>query len=325
MSAPAEISASEAKAEAWHGVITASLLHDLPQVPPPSVGEIRGRLAHPGLDSVLRCWQARGADGEVAAVAGVRLFTSPGMEDVAELALHVRPADRDRGLGGALLAAAAGACRDGGRRTLLCAVPAGTAAEAFFLRHGFKQVLTVRHLVLAMDGVHRAWLEELVGAGRDGYELVRWRGTVPDRHAAALARAKAAMADMPLGELDLGTQGWSAARVREMAEVIARRGDVLLTAAAVHGAEIAGYTEVVIPGGSQPRARQYDTAVVPAHRGHGLGVWVKAEMLRWLHDAYPGVREVEADNAEQNGPMLAVNEQLGLRHERDTHEYQLRL
>ncbi|WP_228390220.1 GNAT family N-acetyltransferase [Streptomyces smaragdinus] len=324
MSMLAEVPASGAGPEVWHAVIAESLAHDLPGLPAPTVGQIRGRLAHPGADSRLRCWQAPGTDGEVAAVAGVRLFTSPGQDHLAELALHVRPADRDRGLGGGLLRAAVEACRAEGRRTLFCGVPAGTAGEAFFLRHGFRQVLTVRHLVLELDGVHRAWLEELVGE-REGYALARWRGTVPDRYAEAFARAKCAMNDMPVGELDLGPVGWSAERLRAMASVVADRGDVLLTVAALTGGEIAGFTEVVVPEGTAARALQYDTAVVPAYRGHGLGMWVKAEMLRWLHDAYPGVSEVEADNAADNGPMLAVNEQLGLRWERDTHEYQLEL
>src|SRR5690606_20989594 len=66
----------------------------------------------------------------------------------------------------------------------------------------------------------------------------------------------------------------------------------------------------------------YDTAVVPEHRGRRIGIWVKAAMLDWLAGTRPGVREIETDNAGDNVHMLAVNEELGFRVERESMEYQ---
>ena len=115
---------------------------------------------------------------------------------------------------------------------------------------------------------------------------------------------------------------WDARRVREMAEAVAGRGDDLYTVAALSGGAIAGFTEVVVPCGCTGRAAQYDTAVVPEHRGRRLGIWVKAAMLDWLAEARPGVREIETENAGDNAHMLAVNEELGFRAERESMEYQ---
>ncbi|MER6997159.1 GNAT family protein [Streptomyces sp. NPDC000410] len=149
---------------------------------------------------------------------------------------------------------------------------------------------------------------------------------MPEDLADAFATAKNAMNDMPVGELDHGSVRWDAERVRTMAQVVADRGETLLTVAAVHDdGTMAGYSEIVIPAGAAERALQYDTAVVPAHRGHGLGLRVKAAMLRRLRAEHPGVVEIETDNAEDNVHMLAVNERLVFRSYRRTHEYQLDL
>jgi RimJ/RimL family protein N-acetyltransferase len=111
-----------------------------------------------------------------------------------------------------------------------------------------------------------------------------------------------------------------------MAEVVAKRGDDLYTVAAVCGAppdeQIAGFTEVVVPGTAPARAAQYDTAVVPEHRGKRLGILVKAEMLQWLRAERPDIGEIETDNADDNSHMLAVNEELGFRRQREYREYQ---
>jgi GNAT superfamily N-acetyltransferase len=135
------------------------------------------------------------------------------------------------------------------------------------------------------------------------------------------------MDDMPTGDMDFGEVRWDVERVREIAEVIARRGELLLTVAALSEADgsVAGYTELVLPGEGVGRAQQYDTAVLPAHRGHGLGLWVKAEMLRLVGVTYPGLTEVQTDNADDNRHMLAVNTSLGFRPLRRTVEYQLDL
>uniref|UniRef100_UPI0010419641 GNAT family N-acetyltransferase n=1 Tax=Actinomadura roseirufa TaxID=2094049 RepID=UPI0010419641 len=232
--------------------------------------------------------------------------------------IRVRPGRRRRGLGGRLLAVAAEGLRADGRSSVIAQVLAGTPAVPFLESHGFECVLTLKGMLLRLEEVPAGRVAGLLAAAPAGYRLVRWRGVVPDEHAAALALAKTAMADFAEYE----GAPWDAHRVREMAEVVAKRGDDLYTVAALHGTAVAGFTEVVVPFGATGRAAQYDTAVAPEHRGRRLGIWVKAAMLEWLARERPEVREIETDNAGDNTHMIAVNEELGFRVERESLEYQ---
>ncbi|MEU6987964.1 GNAT family N-acetyltransferase [Streptomyces sp. NPDC046324] len=315
---------SAAEAAAWHQVVAASTAHDLPGVPAPDPGQIHAQLTGPALGSHRLNWLATGAAGVPVGVAGLRVFTSPGQEHLAELELHVDPAHRRLGTGSLLLSAVVAACRTENRRSLIATAAADGPGEAFSERWGFRRALTLSHLTLRLDGTDQAELLQVADAAHSGYRLTGWTGTVPDDLATAFAAAKNAMNDMPVGDLDYGSVAWDADRVRAMAAVVADRGDTLLTVAAVHDdGTMAGYTEILLPQGSAPRAQQYDTAVVPAHRGHGLGLWVKAAMVRRLRAEYPGVVEIETDNADDNVHMLAVNHRLGYRSYRRTREFQL--
>ncbi|WP_432136223.1 GNAT family N-acetyltransferase [Streptomyces sp. bgisy154] len=315
-----------ADAAAWHRVVAASMAHDFPGVPAPAPEQIQAQLATPGLDSRRLTWLATASDDVVTGVAALRLFSSPGRDHLAELQLHVDPAHRRRGTGSLLLSAVLDACRADNRRSLITETAADSPGEAFCERSGFSRALTLNHLVLSLADVEWTEVDELADAERPGYRLAGWTGTVPDVLADAFAAAKNAMNDMPVGDLDYGTSQWDADRVRSMAEVVSGRGDTLLTVAAVHeDGSMAGYTEIVLPRGGTARAEQYDTAVVPAHRGHGLGLWVKAAMLRRLRAEHPAVTAVRTDNAEDNVHMIDVNRRLGFGTERRTHEYQLDL
>ncbi|MFE6840475.1 GNAT family N-acetyltransferase [Streptomyces sp. NPDC057705] len=317
---------SVAEADAWHQVVAASMAHDLPGVPTPDAGQIHALLTQPALGSRRLTWLATGADGAPVGVAALRVFTSPGQGHLAELELHVDPAHRRLGTGSLLLSTILAACLTENRRSLIAAAAADSPGEAFSERWGFGRALTLDHLILHLDEQPEADLLQIADTAPAGYRPAHWTGTVPDELADAFASAKNAMNDMPVGDLDYGSVAWDADRVRAMAKVIADRGDTLLTTAAVHDdGTMAGYTEILLPQGSGPRAQQYDTAVVPVHRGHGLGLWVKAAMVRRLRAEHPGVVEIETDNADDNVHMLAVNHRLGFRSYRRTHEFQLDL
>ena len=62
---------------------------------------------------------------------------------------------------------------------------------------------------------------------------------------------------------------------------------------------------------SPAEAFQEDTSVVRAHRGHRLGLLMKAAMLRWVGDERPEVGSIDAWNAADNHDMIAINERLG--------------
>ncbi|SEE20719.1 GNAT family N-acetyltransferase [Streptomyces sp. TLI_105] len=306
---------------AWHAVVSAAVERDLPGRPSPSPEQVHAQLTTAGLDSRRLFWLAAETDGSIVGVAALRLFDSAGQGHLAELELHVHPDARRRGAGTQLLSAAAFAARVEQRRSLLTLATDGTAGDAFCTSRAFRRVLTLHQLLLPVAEAD----DSAADTEHPGYELVGWTGPVPDHLAAPFAEAKNAMNDMPTGEMDYGHVSWDADRVRKMAQVLADRGDTLLTLAALKGDTMGGFTEVVIRAGETRRALQYDTAVVPAHRGHGLGLWLKASMTRTLKDTRPGIVEIETDNADDNTHMLAVNRRLGFRPQQIVHEYQLDL
>ncbi|TDC45805.1 GNAT family N-acetyltransferase, partial [Actinomadura sp. KC345] len=311
---------TDAQIRGWHDVLAAVHAADPAAEPAPDPEQTARGLLGVETGSRRRLWAAAepGRPDRFAAVAALRLPGDPGTGRPGEIDIQVRPGHRRRGLGGRLLTAAAGELRADGRTSVIAQVLAGTPAVPFLESHGFECVLTLRGMLLRLDDVPAGRVARLLAEAPEGYRLFRWEGAVPGEHADALARAKRAMADPAEYEGAL----WDACRVREMAEAVAERGDDLYTVAALSGGDIAGFTEVVVPYGCGGRAAQYDTAVVPEHRGRRLGIWVKAAMLDWLAEARPGVREIETENAGDNAHMLAVNEELGFRPERESMEYQ---
>ena len=105
---------------------------------------------------------------------------------------------------------------------------------------------------------------------------------------------------------------WDVDRVRSVAAVVERRGEHLLTVAAVDpGGEIAGFTELVAPAGGIGDGTNYGTGVLPAHRGRGLARTMKAESIRLVRERFPDLAGLVADTADSNTVMRAVNDRLG--------------
>lgn len=287
---------------------------DLPADPPPGHAEVAERL-HPAADREPRTWLARGDAGQTAGVVTTWMFTDENSH-LAKVDLQVRPDHRRRGLGRRLLAVATAEARTHGRRRIYAWVSTGSPGEAFAANASARPVLDSTRRILRVAEVNWSTLDGCADGAEsrtDGYRLIRWVGGCPAELLDSLARLMAAMNDAPVGESGLCAVGWTGARVR--------RGEAYLTAldlrgyvlaAAANTGELAGMTAVHVPPNS-PRAAQGETAVLRPHRGRGLGLWLKANMLRWLSEAEPGVTEYQTFNAEDNRHMVAVNTRLGYR------------
>jgi mycothiol synthase len=68
---------------------------------------------------------------------------------------------------------------------------------------------------------------------------------------------------------------------------------------------------------------QQFTGVRPDARGRGIGKWIKAVMVRRVHELYPEAQWITTYNASSNDPMLAINHALGFRRHRVGAEYQI--
>ncbi|MEO3742233.1 GNAT family N-acetyltransferase [Plantactinospora sp. B5E13] len=272
-------------------------------------------------------WLASGPDGVPVGSAFLRLFTRPGQDHLAELELHVHPASRRRGTGSRLLATTVQAARAEHRRAVVAQVEAGSPGDAFLAAAGFRPVLALTYARLALADADLATIADLAGRPHPGYRLISWDGVVPDELAGTFAASRRAMDDMPMGEVDHGTAVWDVARVRAAARAIADRGDLLHTVAAVDTAHdvIVGFTELVVPGDGRGDGQHYGTGVLPEHRGHGLGRWMKAEAVRQARTRYPELGGLLTDTADENRHMRSINDTLGYVPTHRAIEYQLQL
>jgi GNAT superfamily N-acetyltransferase len=170
-------------------------------------------------------------------------------------------------------------------------------------------------------------LRRIVEQPHAGYRLTSWIGTVPDDLAESFASSRRAMDDMPMGDTDYGVVAWDVERVRSVAAAVARRGDVLRTIAAVDDAsgDVVAFTELVVPAGGRGAGQHYGTGVLPEHRGRGLGMWMKAKAILDARGEHPELDGLSADTAEDNGPMLRINDALGYRPTRRGLHFQLDL
>jgi GNAT superfamily N-acetyltransferase len=266
-----------------------------------------------GLSSYRLAWLASDGDAIPVGSAFLRLFTNAGQKHLAELNLHVHPIERRHGVGTRLLDAAVDAARVDGRRRVTAQAEAGSPGDLFLSGRGFREVLALTFARLAMGDADIRALDETVERPHPGYRLVSWHGTVPDHLAQTFAASRRAMDDMPMDDTDHGTVTWDVERVRSAAQAIETRGDLLHTVAAIDetAGTIAGFTELVIPGDGKGDGQHYGTGVLPEHRGHGLGRWMKAESIRQALAHHPDLAGLLTDTADSNRHMRHINDGLG--------------
>ncbi|GAA1417457.1 hypothetical protein [Agrococcus citreus] len=146
-----------------------------------------------------------------------------------------------------------------------------------------------------------------------GYEMVRWVGDTPSELRAAMCTMYERMStDAPVAGLAWEPEAWDEARLAEFERTVQEGGRTLLTVAAreIATGELGGFSTLILPlTGST--ARQHDTLVTKPHRGHGLGMRLKLDNLVRLRAVRPELVRIVTWNAEENRPMLSVNEASG--------------
>ena len=118
--------------------------------------------------------------------------------------------------------------------------------------------------------------------------------------------------DAPTGEIDFEAQRETPQQLRERRERDARAGEVTLESVALDstGQVVAATTLHVHADRAEP-AHQGATLVLREHRGHRLGLALKAANLRELQRRFPECAAIVTANEETNANMVAINERLG--------------
>ena len=157
-------------------------------------------------------------------------------------------------------------------------------------------------------------LADEAAASHPSYELRSWEGPVPDDLLQGWAELTSSLAtEAPTGELELEPETVSTEVVREREATIARQGRTKYNTVALSASgELVAYSDLATTVHEPGRAYQWGTLVVPAHRGHRLGVAVKVANLRLLQASRPDITRLTTYNAEVNTHMIGVNEATGL-------------
>lgn len=200
--------------------------------------------------------------------------------------------------------------------TGLGAVPRDHSAR-FLIRHGYTLEQVERVGALVWDGSTVSRLETLrreAETHAPGYRVVQWMLPTPEEHLDGYAWLKSRMStDVPDAELGMPVETWDADRVRRHDARYAARGASVLVTAAQHvgSGELCAFNELAIRADHTASTDQEDTLVLSDHRGHRLGTLVKtAGLLSW-RQRFPESPRVVTYNAEENRPMLSINEAIG--------------
>jgi GNAT superfamily N-acetyltransferase len=262
-------------------------------------------------------------DGDVVGVAVVELPLTDNLE-LAEVGVYVAPARRRQGIGTALARQLAVDLRQRHRSTWMSLVPGRrcdqpadtvTPGEAFATRQGMtlRQREVQRRLALPAPSDRLDALAAEAAPKHQDYRLVHWVGACPSEYVDAYCALKAAMVDeMPKGELEMEAERWDAERLREYEDdQAAQRRTRHVHAAVAPDGSIAGHTELVVPEHDPGVVYQWDTLVLPKHRGHRLGIALKVANLAKAQAEHPDRTSLRTWNAESNDPMIAVNDAMG--------------
>lgn len=150
-------------------------------------------------------------------------------------------------------------------------------------------------------------------AGPD-YRVVEWSLPTPSHLRAGYGSIIARMAtDVPTGDLVTEAEVWDEEKVTRRDERLLAGGATFSVAAVIHEptGDMVAFNELMVQGALDGVTHQWGTLVVTEHRGRHLGTLAKcANLLRW-RDIAPASPRVVTFNAEENRPMLDINEAIG--------------
>ncbi|MFC8846584.1 MULTISPECIES: GNAT family N-acetyltransferase [unclassified Micromonospora] len=317
--------ADQCAVDAAYEVRAAADQADVPDFPPLCRRRFEAAIRHP-MPGNVPVWALARLDGTPAGVLALDLPQLDNTEN-ASGDLFTHPTHRRRGVGRALHAHGRELLRERGRKRVVgmavSALPGGPARDgsggAFAAATGARPVLAEVRRRLDPTRLDPAALADTLADARSraaGYGTVRWRGAAPEEYVADVAHLDGRlMTDAPLGELEWEPERVDVERVRGVERALDARGRRRYHHGAVHVASgrLVAWTTLDVGPSAPWHAFQQITIVDPVHRGHRLGLLVKAANLRYALDHEPGLRAVDTFNAEANAHMIAINEALGFR------------
>jgi GNAT superfamily N-acetyltransferase len=297
-------------------VVNAARDVDSPWQPPDTVNGAEGRFRY-GWDGEVETPFLGLVDGRPVVVARFATSEYDNLH-LAWVGVQVDPAHRRRGYGTEVLEALVEKVRAAGRTSIGIDGWDSESTRGFAAQHGLEaksSAIQRRQFLNELDWAQIERLHAEALAAASAYEIVRREGRTPDDELGALAEMAGSINDAPTDDLDIEDEVFSAERMRGYEDAQLHRGRSLFRTAARHRetGELAGHSVVVVDSERPEQGEQHDTSVVASHRGHRLGLLLKADMNLWLREVQPQLAEISTWNAESNDHMVSVNEAIGYR------------
>jgi mycothiol synthase len=274
---------------------------------------------------------ARDAAGRLVAHALCGVIRMGENEHMAQSAISVSAAHRRRGLGRRLLAELVAAAEAKGATFLSGASNDRVPAGAEFARsYGAELGQEAHENRLDLTKVDRDLVENWVADAPErapGYELVFVDGAVSDDIIEKVCDAFDVMNTAPRDDMRYDDFRMRPELFREYEGQTLRVGGRRWALYARHeaGGRFVGFTDITWHPDQPEIVNQGGTAVDPAHRGHALGKWLKAEMIRRILAELPEAKFISTGNADSNDAMLGINHELGFRPHVSLQNWQLAL
>jgi GNAT superfamily N-acetyltransferase len=237
---------------------------------------------------------------------------------LALLWLSVDPDHRRRGIGTALLEEAERIAAEQGRTVLFVetewAQDGRDESGMFAARHGYVNAQTMLRSELALPVNRSALAAVRDQPGGQDYAIESFVDDMPQEWLDDRAVLQQRMStDAPLDDLEMEEEVWDADRLRQEQAATKAAGRRVVESVARHlpSGRLVGFTSISVSSGTPDLGHQQDTLVLTEHRGHALGLRLKAANALRLMDELPDVTAIRTWNAVSNEHMLAVNRRLG--------------
>jgi GNAT superfamily N-acetyltransferase len=313
----------------WYDLRSAANAVDLPGDPGLSLRAHNAMLRHPWPGEAPRAFLVH-CDNQPVGWYRLGLSTTENL-DTAPTEIEVVPDVRGRGIGRAILDETIRQARELGRTRMVLEAVTDSPGASLLASAGARAVLADTQRRLDLTAIDDAAYDAMLKDTREhssGYALVQWVGDTPDAHVPAFGALQSRMTtDAPFDDLAWEQEVFDADRIRGRDAVKMARGMRTYSSAARHDASgtLVGVSTLVVYDGVDDAANQWETIVLPEHRGHRLGMLLKIENLRHLQRHESVVTRIDTWNADSNAPMLAVNVAMGFTPVRRWDEWELTL
>jgi len=314
----------------FYAITRAAILHKRAGMPIWSEREATVMVRHQEETESWTCYGAfegeaaeQDAGLDAASMVGAGFMMLPLLDNTrfAWLAVNVEPERRNQGIGSALADHLVEMARAEGRTRLMCEMNLAFADRE---SHPYRQFAEKRGFTLANTEVRRSLplpvSDEQIQTWIDAsaphhtvYRIETFTGEVPEQFLPSLVDTHNQLAlDAPTGELEFEAEAMTVEAYRDRMVKLEEMGrKVYETVAISPDGDVVAQSTLGVSVDDTENIFQWGTLVRREHRGHRLGMAVKATNLRAMQRDYPDRRCIITTNAETNAPMVAINEAMG--------------